>query len=610
MTRSGSRLDLAHPGWWIFGPAAFWLLIAAAGVGWGTQRRLGLAQDPGERRTWAAAGVAQSSSCGGCHPREYASWHRTFHRTMTQSVETGEVLAPFAGETIEVLGFRATMDRDERHRPRMRIESRDPARARPFVFEASVERMVGSHRVQQYVARIDRGGGSEDRWRLPLAWHVEEARWIHLSGAFLLPQGVDGVPEEYFRHLSRWNDNCLFCHNTEVNPGRAHDGTFATHVGELGIACEACHGPAAAHVERQRPPLHRVLGAWVEAPDTTITPGADLPERRAMEICGRCHGNRIAADLGAVLAHGDPFLPGSTLRPDSRPIERDSTLAGTEGTPFAERFWSDGTPRLSAYEYQALAMSPCHQEGGLECDGCHTMHGDDPVMQLRPDVAGVCQSCHAPAALSEGHRSPSHAGVDCRDCHMPRRTYGLMEGMMSHRIAVPDPAAAIGHGDPPDACTLCHLERSRGWAAEAMAGLGFASPAPHDATPAPEEAWASRVELDLRGGDPISRAIAVHALARPDAVGSLTWRRQCLVDALDDTYPAIRWMAWRGLRRLPSDSAAEPWLREPPSYDVVARGEVIRLLREHWGVAPLHADPDRIEALADARDDRSIEIGE
>src|SRR5262245_29451348 len=30
------------------------------------------------------AGYASSDACRGCHPEEHESWHRTFHRTMTQ----------------------------------------------------------------------------------------------------------------------------------------------------------------------------------------------------------------------------------------------------------------------------------------------------------------------------------------------------------------------------------------------------------------------------------------------------------------------------------------------------------------------------------------------
>jgi len=596
-----------RPAWWLYGPALAWLVSAGVGLGWNTLARWRETETPIDRVAFARAGVARSDTCRACHPAQHETWYRSFHRSMTQRADGSAVLAPFAGEHLDVLGHRATMDRTADGRPRIRIARLDDdGRPGSIVLEADVELTVGSHRVQQYVARLDRGGGPLERWRLPLAWHVAEARWIHLSGAFLLPQGRDGEAEDYFRHLSRWNDNCIFCHNTEPVPGLTPEGTYATTVGELGIACEACHGPAEAHVRRQRWPLERMAAAIVDAVDPTITPGAELPEHRAVETCGRCHGNRIARDLGDVLAHGERWVPGTPLLARSRPIERDSTLAGSDEPVFADRFWPDGTPRLSAYEYQALLASPCHRDGGLECGDCHTMHGDDPVMQLRSDAGSACVRCHDAAKLSPGHRQGSHPTTTCADCHMPRVTYGLMQGMMSHRITVPEPAA-----DKPDACTQCHVDRSRGWAASSAAVLGFHDrqpPSPH-----PWETWASRIELDLHGGDPIARALAVDALGQTRAAAPVEWRIRVLLDAYDDEYPAVRWMAWRALRALTAD-LAEPethvWLAEPPPYDVVSRTARLERLQARWGRTPLHRFPERIEALQAARDDRAIEIGE
>src|SRR5690606_40528593 len=94
--------------------------------------------------------------------------------------------------------------------------------------------------------------------------------------------------------------------------------------------------------------------------------------------------------------------------------------------------------------------------------------------QLRVGRAGqgACIDCHA--GLPAEHGGHDHEPrVDCLDCHMPAITYGLLEGMISHRITSPDPGAWIGRDDQPDACTQCHVDRSRLWAAEAMASLGL-----------------------------------------------------------------------------------------------------------------------------------------
>lgn len=603
--------------WLLFGPALGWLVAAMAGV-WMTVS---------DAEAWAPVDrgestVEGSSSCRRCHPAQYETWHRSYHRTMTQSAEGSAVLAPFEGENVDAHGFRATMDRTAQGRPRIRIRALEGDIAAPPLVDAEVELTVGSHRYQQYVARLDTGAGALERWRLPVAWHVAEQRWIHLGGAFLVPDGTHGEAADLLRFMSRWNDNCIFCHNTEPVPGLVPDGDFRTEVGELGIACEACHGPASAHVERQQQPLRRLLaGVRDSSGDPTVAHPGRLHAGRQSQICGRCHGQRIGHDLADVLAHGDGFVPGTDLSTVSRPIFRDTRLASDppDARPFADRFWPDGTPRLSAYEYQALLLSPCHQDGdGIGCGDCHSMHGTDPNMQLRDDYdeRRVCTGCHTESALPGATQPAGHGGhgeiVSCGGCHMPRITYGLLEGMITHRIGSPDPGGLVGRDDQPDACTQCHVDRSRVWAAAQMQTLGLATT--RGRRPRPHEAWASRVEIDLMGGDPVARALAAHALGRPEATGERGDRMRALVGAIEDEYPVVRWFAMRALRRLArarGDRVTETILAdldhlgEPPHrIDIAAR------LRAHLGPGPFDVDPARLEHLQLARDDRAIDIGE
>src|SRR5437879_5683162 len=41
-------------------------------------------------------GYVTSNSCRACHPGNYASWHASFHRTMTQVASSSTVLANIA----------------------------------------------------------------------------------------------------------------------------------------------------------------------------------------------------------------------------------------------------------------------------------------------------------------------------------------------------------------------------------------------------------------------------------------------------------------------------------------------------------------------------------
>ena len=175
MADEGRRASL-----WLFGPALVWTAACL----------LGLLTTVLDERAWSAverrrSTVVGSDRCLACHPSEHASWSRSYHRTMTQRARGEAVLAPFAGETLETLGFRATMSRGDQGQPHLLVERLDPAPGEPAVLlDVDVTLAVGSHRYQQYVATIDRGGGDQELWRLPVAWHVGLSRWIHINDAF------------------------------------------------------------------------------------------------------------------------------------------------------------------------------------------------------------------------------------------------------------------------------------------------------------------------------------------------------------------------------------------------------------------------------------------
>ncbi len=55
------------------------------------------------------------------------------------------------------------------------------------------------------------------------------------------------------------------------------------------------------------------------------------------------------------------------------------------------------------------------------------------------------------------------AGSDCLNGHMPHTSYALFRAIRSHQIASPGVAASARYGTP-NACNLCHLDRTLGWA--------------------------------------------------------------------------------------------------------------------------------------------------
>ena len=565
---------------------------------------------------------------------------------MTQDVSAAHpeaVAGDFSGVTYRYGDVTARMDRDKAGRFTMTFQNHA---ARPVApVEVVVVRAVGSRRYQQYLAEV---GGA--LWRLPMAFHVEEQRWFHMNGAFLTPDPdaaagegrspgtirprFGGAAHDYDRHVTRWNDNCVFCHNVAPNPGTDLDtGAFRTTVAELGVACEACHGPGAEHVRANGNPVRRYQLRDTAVADPTIVNPARLSPARAADVCGRCHGQRISDDVAPFLAHGDPFVPGDDLALYSSPLWHDTPLGG-DARAFATRFWDDGTARLTAYEYQGLLQSRCAQTGGLTCTSCHGMHDGDPRGQVRPAAAGdrACTGCHtglagADAAARHTRHRVDGPGARCVSCHMPRIVYGVLDVHVSHRIELPDPQRASATGRP-DACTLCHVEQDRTWAIRERSRLWPSGPAQPSAAvaassrqPAHEETLAPRSAAFA--GDPIGRAVAVDALGRApwpasasSSAGVVRARAALLVEVLaGDPYPAVRHLAARALVRLlgaePGHDAARACARR---YDATApaaaRGAVVTALRRLLPIADPEEDLTRIAQLRAQAREADIDIGE
>jgi len=548
-----------------------------------------------------------SAACEPCHADNHRTFSRTFHGRMTREADEDTVLGDFDGAELVYGGVVATMHRGDGGEFLITFDGPGFLRR-----EVEVVRTVGSHRYQQYLAR------EEDIYiRLPVAWRPEEARWFHMNGAFLTPDPEPPPPgstislADYDRHVARWNDNCVFCHNVAPNPGLAGE-RFETEVAELGVACEACHGPGARHLEARGDPL-RSLALDVAGRDPSIVSPEDLSAARGANVCGRCHGQRKTEDMGGFLAEGDPFVPGDDLSEYSAPLTPTTTLEGEE--VFAARFWPEGTPRLTAYAYQGYLLSPCTAGDEMTCTTCHGMHEGDPDGQLRPEALGdgACVDCHEAlgdddALEAHAHHPPASSGARCVACHMPKIVYGLVGARISHRIEIPDPeAAAASHR--PDACTLCHVDETRDWARAEMARLFADGATPPDAGDALPE-----VQRALFGGDPIERAIAADALGqrrRATSEETRSARLGALFDVMrEDPYPAIRRIAWRSARAIGRAEDA-PWDAFVETDGQDEREAALAAIR---AVLPPDAivdpDPEIVNPLRDDAAQVAIQIGE
>ena len=544
-------------------------------------------------------GFVSSTTCRSCHPREYDTWHATFHRTMTQVAGPHSVLAPFDG-VHEDRGRRYVLSREgdefwvdmidplwEIERPRM-TPDRVPADA-PRV-KQRVVMTTGSHHLQAYwVQRPDSNGVY---YQLPLIYSLADQRWIPSQDSFLAP------PTEVLWGSQTWNVMCAGCHSVATAPRMQVDpetgrGTMFSHSAELGIACESCHGPADDHASANRWP-HRRYGQHFSAErDPTVVNPAALDHRRSSEVCGQCHSFSAERDKKQWLEDGPAYRAGDVL--DETKVvftyshDREDPLLkrklAADPQAMDGHFWGDGTIRVAGREYNGLLETGCFQRGEMSCLSCHSMHDyADPSDLLTSGLTAdqSCAQCHPDVAADveeHTHHAPGSSGSSCVNCHMPHTTYGLFTAIRSHRIDSPSVEVSARTGRP-NACNQCHVDQSLAWTQEHLTDWYG-----HDRvalSPAQEEVSATLIWL--LEGDAAQRALAAWSLGWDEAraVSGEGWQAPFLARLLVDPYAAVRKVAHTALRKLPGFEALEfDFVADVPARLRVAEGVLDR-----WGVQP------------------------
>lgn len=571
-------------------------------------------------------GYVSSDTCIACHPGEYHSWHRSYHRTMTQLATPAAVVAPFddvhlaaGGRTYDLSrrGDAYFVDMVDLQAERAQARNKGPAPGRR---EVQVVMTTGSHAMQTYWVEAK---DTREVFNLPWVYEFASRRWLPRESVFLRDPAAGPFKQT-------WNDNCIGCHSTGPQPKLGKQGAD-TRVGELGIACEACHGPGAAHVEANRDPLRRYQKHLAGAPDPTIVNPARLDPERSSQVCGQCHSvNLINDPKGWYAGDGHVYRPGDdlgasreVLLPRSDPDNPGLKWAvSTDANYLDQYFWRDGMVRVSGREYNGMVESKCHTAGGMTCLSCHSMHGDEPDMQPKPGLRGAaaCLQCHpqfgeADALTAHTHHPAGSSGSDCLNCHMPYTTYGLLRGLRSHLVDSPTVAATQATGRA-NACNACHLDKPLAWADERLSSW-YGQPSQASTLTEEDRSVAAEVQWLLRG-DAGQRALAAWYAgwaAAQDASGA-DWQAAHLAELLTDPYDAVRLIAARSLKTLPGYADSEYDAIAPPAQRATDR-DAARAAFPTTRPAPavlIGADgrPDRaaIDRLLSNRNDRILNLTE
>jgi predicted CXXCH cytochrome family protein len=383
-----------------------------------------------------AEGYVGAKACQGCHSAAYEVWSHSTH-ALALVPGRADALPPdaAAGGTVEHPPGKTTF----RKAGEGYVATTTGEDGKPHDYP--LDFVVGRRRIHMFVARMDDGRLQV----LPGMYAQPKSKWFDYTYLIFGAPGEDmvapppvapGDPSFWTGPVRAFDVHCARCHTSGMQPVVPADGRGPRSSWRaLGVDCESCHGPAAAHVAYRQ--------GEKGAPQNDPMPHLKSLDRTAsLSVCLRCHmeADVVKAGMpvgGDVYEHVTPTLMDGpdTVDPAGRAMEL-------------------------VYEGVSFGASVCAEAGKMTCLDCHEPHGSPTGVQLKKEVEGaaLCARCHeevAKDAPKHAHHKEGGAGVGCVGCHMPPLTIERGHGAIhDHTIGVPNPS--LGKGFARDACTGCH----------------------------------------------------------------------------------------------------------------------------------------------------------
>ena len=333
--------------------------------------------------------------------------------------------------------------------------------------EFEVAYTFGFYPLQQYLLPFSRG-----RYQaLNVVWDSRPKesggqRWVHLYPGDPI-QFDDGL--HWTGSFQNWNSRCATCHSTGLEKNyRQESDSYRTTWKEINLGCEACHGPASTHLawansENPASKQHSGFefgladrGPWGPGDNPANSDAHTLKRldgkrpQQQIELCAGCHARRseLAGDHT-----GKPFNDTYHLAL----LEEDL-------------YFADGQINGEVYVYGSFLQSKMFQ-AGVVCGNCHDPHSN----KVLAEDNSLCTQCHNNSFYNSSthhHHEADSSGASCVNCHMPVKTYMVVDDRHDHSFRVPEPALTLKLGTP-NTCNQCHQDKNANWAQESLTNWGM-----------------------------------------------------------------------------------------------------------------------------------------
>jgi len=372
-----------------------------------------------------SASYVGSDACKSCHTSIYERWRKT---------------------------RMANVVRDPREHPDAIIP--DLSKPDPLLTftKDDIAFVYGSKWKQRYFTKV-----GDDYFPLPAQWDVTNKIWR----AYNVKPGTDWwtkyYPEDNMHRPT--GPTCDGCHSVNYD-------VATKKVTEWNVGCEKCHGPGSDHVKQptQANIVNPLRLNYVDATDT----------------CIQCHSQGqplTAPSPGKAYDWPVGFDMGKHLN-DFWKLE-EHKLGETTFTHFA-----DGTAHKNRMQGNDFVTSLMYTRG-VTCFSCHDAHGTENDALLVKPANVLCLDCHGPNSPNgpraatipqHTHHKVGSEGSECIACHMPKVQQTIADvNVRSHTFHFVTPSMTDALKIP-NACNVCHADKSTAWATTALKSWEGRSP--------------------------------------------------------------------------------------------------------------------------------------